>query len=232
MRLPQRLTPRTNDEHRPDAPPMERTERNHFPAINILLLAVLVEGGLLLPALGLAYLCGMYDQSQPLTSIDSTTWKSAITWGILGMVPLLLYLAVYIFRPPKLLQPMKDFVDQQLKPLFSKCSLFALAVISLLAGFCEEILFRWSLQGGISSWSGSLWLGLAIASLLFGLCHWVNFAYGVTTTIVGLYLGLLMNWSGTWLAPAIAHAVFDFVALVFITRSNIPSGKNRASQTT
>ena len=211
-------------------PPLELTEQEDNPEMNIVLMAVVVEGGLAVIALGLAYFFGLFDSSQPLNSIAAATWHSAIVWGGLGTLPLLIYLAVFGLRPPKILQPMKDFVDQKLKPIFEKCSLTELAILSLLAGFCEEIFFRWSLQGGISSMSGSLWAGLLIASVLFGLCHWVNAAYGITTTIMGIYFGLMMHWSGTWLAPAIAHALFDFVALVFIARFDTTDNSAASSQ--
>ena len=113
---------------------------------------------------------------------------------------------------------MREFVDRQLRPLFKRCSIVELVIISLLAGFCEELFFRWCLQGGITSITGSLVAGLLIASVIFGLCHWVNASYGITTVMIGLYLGVLMVWTQTWLAPAIAHALFDFVALIYLSR--------------
>ncbi len=116
---------------------------------------------------------------------------------------------------------MKNFVQEEMKPLFSRSSILELLIVSLLAGFCEEIFFRWCLQGGIASAIGTptgTVIALVVVSILFGSCHWVNASYGITTAFVGLYLGLLMIWSGSFLAPAIAHALFDFIALIYVAK--------------
>ncbi|MEZ6097322.1 MAG: CPBP family glutamic-type intramembrane protease, partial [Pirellulaceae bacterium] len=79
--------------------------------------------------------------------------------------------------------------------------------------------FRWVIQGGIASyWSGPIGQTSAIfiAGLLFGVCHWVNSVYGIVTTIVGIYLGFMMVIADTWLAPMVAHAVYDFIAIVYM----------------
>ena len=59
---------------------------------------------------------------------------------------------------------------------------------------------------------------LVLASVLFGACHFVNWAYAVTATLLGLYLGVLWLFTGNVLAPAVTHAVYDFVAVVYFLR--------------
>jgi membrane protease YdiL (CAAX protease family) len=85
----------------------------------------------------------------------------------------------------------------------------------------EELLFRWAIQGGLAAWfdspSGQV-LAVVIAAVLFGLCHFLNLAYAAVTFVIGIYFGGLMSWSGTWLAPALTHAAYDFLALVYLTR--------------
>jgi membrane protease YdiL (CAAX protease family) len=193
---------------------------------SLMKMAFLVEGGLFGLGLAIAYV-GFFDRTQPLNAIDARQWRTAGIWGGMGTIPMLLYLAVYHFYSPRVLRPMREFVEVHLKPLFQQCSIMELVVISLLAGFCEELFFRWCLQGGISWISQSLVAGLLVASVVFGLCHWVNRSYGITTTLIGIYLGWLMVWTGTWLAPAIAHALFDFVALVYIARFEGGAGNAR-----
>lgn len=61
-------------------------------------------------------------------------------------------------------------------------------------------------------------IGLIVASVLFGLCHWVNNSYGLTTLAIGLFLGATMIWAENWLVPAFAHAFYDFVALLYLVR--------------
>lgn len=180
-------------------------------------MAFIVEGGLVVLGLTAAYF-GFFDRTQPLSELDARQWRTGFVWGGIGTLPLLAYLAVYHFFSPRVLQPMRQFVEENLKPSLQHFSIVGLLVIAVLAGFCEEFFFRWCLQGGITAVSKSLVGGLLIASLIFGLCHWVNSSYGITTALIGIYLGWLMCLTGTWLAPAIAHTAFDFVALMYITR--------------
>ncbi len=199
---------------------LEHAPVEPYQDFNVLKLALIIEGGMAVLALVVGYF-GFYDKSQPLHSLGAQAWKTGLIWGILGTIPLLVYLAVYHLRPPRFLQPMKEFVEEQMKPIFRRSSLLELLIVSLMAGFCEEILFRWCLQGGIASAIGSTGgeiFALVVVSVLFGLCHWVNNSYGITTAVVGLYLGILMMWTGSFLAPAIAHTLFDFIALVYISR--------------
>ena len=198
--------------------------------INVLHMAFLIEGGMALLALAIGYF-GFYDKSQPLTSLGVSEWKAGLIWGIWGTIPLLVYLAVFHFYPPRFMDPMKRFVQNEMSPLFKRLNLIELMIVSLLAGFCEEIFFRWCLQGGIACSIGGptgMVIGLVIASVIFGACHWVNASYGITTTFVGLYLGLMMNWTGSFLAPAIAHTLFDFIALIYV--ANMPIAAAEAEE--
>lgn len=114
-------------------------------------------------------------------------------------------------------QPVRDFLEQTARPLFSTWTLAQLAIISLLAGWGEELLFRGAIQG----WARLLWgpAGACIlASLLFGLAHAVNLPYCVAAVLLGLYLGGLYETTGTLAAPIVVHAVYDFLALVYLVR--------------
>lgn len=194
------------------------------PEVNLVWVGVILEGGLIIVALVLACF-GLYDHSQPLRQIDWPTCQHSLVWGTVASLPMLVYLVVFHFWTPSFLQPMQEFVIENLYPVFRGSTIFEMLLLSVMAGFCEELLFRWCLQGGISSLLESrtgqpvsLTIGLLVASILFGLCHWVNTSYGMTTLFVGVFLGLTMIWSGSFLVPAMAHAIFDFVALIYISR--------------
>jgi len=193
---------------------------------NLLLLGVVVEGGLVLLALTLGWL-GISDHSQPLRDLAQgwSFWKQPLLIGLAATIPMLGYLLVFHFWTPGFMQPMQQFVDMKLKPMFKGASLLEMFALSLMAGFGEEIFFRWCLQGGITHLltpslgaAGAIAVGVVVASIVFGICHWVNRTYGVITIIVGAYLGMLMVWTGSWIVPAIAHALFDFVAMIYIGR--------------
>jgi len=202
---------------------------------NLLILGAVVEGGLVILALALAWL-GLSDRSQPLERMLEgwSYWRIPLLSGLAATIPMLGYLLLFHYWTPNFLRPMQRFVDLKLKPIFRGASLLEMLVLSLMAGFGEELFFRWCLQGGITQilfpWVGvanAIAIGVAVASILFGACHWVNSAYGITTILVGIYLGMLMVWTGSWLVPAIAHALFDFAAMIYIARTPVRKSLDR-----
>ena len=110
---------------------------------------------------------------------------------------------------------MRDTMDRLIVPIFRQCSIGELLIVAILAGVCEELLFRGALQNGLEQLSGRPWLALAVASLLFGLAHPITPLYAVLAGAIGVYLGWLMSFTGDLLAPIVAHAAYDFVALVY-----------------
>ena len=195
------------------------------PEVNLIWVGLIVEGGMAMVALLLGWF-GFFDHHQSLNEIGLPQWVYGFTWGVIATLPMLIGLAAIHYCPIRFLEPMKKFVDEKLHPLFRGSSTFELLLLSLLAGFGEELLFRWCLQGGLTTaltpWAGAhaaTLIGLLIASALFGLCHWINVSYAVTTFVIGLFLGLTMIWSGSFLVPAIAHALYDFIALIYIVKS-------------
>jgi membrane protease YdiL (CAAX protease family) len=105
--------------------------------------------------------------------------------------------------------------------MFGGATLGQLAAVSLVAGCGEELLFRGLLQAGVSGWiSGhvGLGVGLAVASALFGVCHWLSGTYAILAVLAGAYFGLLLILTGNILAPIIAHAAYDFLALAYLIK--------------
>ncbi len=168
-----------------------------------------------LALLGVAAALGWLLQ-QPLLVISH--WHASDTaLGIAGTVPLLV-LFWWMLRtrlPP--LSEIRDFLEAVVRPMFCQWTIPQLAVISLLAGVSEEALFRAVIQGSLTSTFG-VKPALALASVLFGACHFVNWAYAIIATFIGLFLGMLWLFTGTLLAPLTTHAVYDFVALVYFVR--------------
>ena len=97
-------------------------------------------------------------------------------------------------------------------PLFARVSRPALVLIGIAAGIGEEWFFRGVLQPVV---------GLVPASLLFGLAHVGSFRmlpFGLWATAMGFVLGGLAIATGGLIAPIVAHAVYDIVALEYIRR--------------
>lgn len=181
------------------------------------------ESALGVGALVVGWLVGV----DPLSTIpviaktSSNDYFVAVVWGTAATVPLLLGLWLFNqlnFRP---LVRIRRFVTARVVPLFEPMSLFELAAISLAAGFGEELLFRGLLQTGIAEQIGGpagIVVAIAITSILFGACHWITPAYAVLATLASVYFGTIFLLTGSLLAPLVTHALYDFLALLYLTR--------------
>jgi membrane protease YdiL (CAAX protease family)/rhodanese-related sulfurtransferase len=179
-------------------------------------LAVVVEGGLGIAAVVLAWLFNV-----SLRDLLPTTWPAAGTAVARGVVATLPLLAGFWWltssRSPGLVR-LRQQVEAMLEAMFARAPIVELAFIALLAGFTEELLFRGTLQTLFGRWTTPL-TGLAIASIVFGLLHALSRLYLVLATLVGAYFGSLTWWYQDLIAPMVAHGLYDFVALVYLTRN-------------
>lgn len=172
----------------------------------IFLLTLGFESGLGVLALFLGYLF-----AEPAT--HTLTWSlKGLAYGFLATLPLLGLFLLFFRWPIGPLAAIRRFLDEIVYPLFSKLSTLELALISLAAGLGEELLFRGVVQNLLGQWLG-VHAGWLIASLIFGLGHFITLAYALLTAIIGLFLGWLWMATGNLLAPVVAHALYDFVAL-------------------
>jgi membrane protease YdiL (CAAX protease family) len=195
----------------------ERMERGE-----IVRLAVLFEGGLAALACLIGWLVG-------LLPWEKLAWDpAAAALGVAASVPMLLLLVVCVLVPWGPLARIRQFIDRVVRPLMSACTVADLALISLLAGLGEELLFRGLIQEGLAGWLGP-WAALALASILFGLMHPLTPAYAVLATLAGAYLGWAYLASGNLLVPILAHALYDFTALVYLLRGPHPVEPNGQS---
>ena len=99
---------------------------------------------------------------------------------------------------------------ETLRPLFATVRPFEIVGVSLAAGVGEELLFRGAVQAEF---------GLAAASVLFGLAHIggrSSVMFGLWVAVMGFGLGGLAHEAGGLLAPMVAHAVYDAIAISYI----------------
>jgi membrane protease YdiL (CAAX protease family) len=174
--------------------------------------AVLFEGGLAALAWGLAWLLDL-----PVEEQLRWDWEAA-GLGAAACVPMLALFWACLHVPLPGLERIRGLSRDMIRPLFAPCSLGELAVISALAGLGEEMLFRGVLQAVLGDWLGT-WSGLLLAAAAFGLAHAITPTYAVLAGLMGAYLGALWLLTGGLVAPAVAHGVYDFVALVYLTRA-------------
>lgn len=167
-------------------------------------------------ALGVvAWLLG-WALSQP--ALEKLRWSAGdAAFGTVATVPMLMAFFACLRWPVGPLRRIKQLSEEIIKPLFASRSIAELALVSLAAGLGEEMLFRGFLQACLVQWL-PLWPAILSASIIFGLLHLITPTYAVLATLIGLYLGWLFVATDNLLAVVVAHALYDFLALVYLIR--------------
>jgi membrane protease YdiL (CAAX protease family) len=132
------------------------------------------------------------------------SWQTALG-GILGLVlGIVIFVLITHWRPLHVVaQHMAVLVAWE---TFRTRDYVAVA---LLAALGEELFFRGALQQLI---------GLVPAAVVFGLLHATAVAHVILATLLGLWLGLLCQWSGSLWPPIVAHLVLDLVIGLLLAR--------------
>jgi membrane protease YdiL (CAAX protease family) len=94
----------------------------------------------------------------------------------------------------------------------------------------EELLFRGALQTKLAEWTSPI-VGLLLTSFLFGLAHALSKLYFLFAIAVGAFLGWLALEYHDLVAPMIAHALYDFVALVYLSKAATRREKSHDAST-
>ena len=141
---------------------------------------------------------------------------SAFIGTVAGIPPFLFFLWT-LNSKLQLFHHHRNLLESLLRPLFGKWSILQLLVISVIAGISEEAFFRGAIQGSLADRVNVI-LAVVLASALFGAFHLLTWTYAIIAAVIGAYLGLLWIWTGNLLTPMVAHAVYDFVALVYFFR--------------
>jgi uncharacterized protein len=91
---------------------------------------------------------------------------------------------------------------------------FAFFAVVVTVAVCEELIFRGFIQRVFENWSGGLVLaGILGSAGIFGVAHLYQGRRGLLTTfIVGMLFAAIRAWTGSLLAPVIAHFFADITA--------------------
>jgi membrane protease YdiL (CAAX protease family) len=178
-------------------------------------MAVAVEGAIALVAVFLAWLFGvpLRDQFPQF----GTPLIAPVVRGLIATLPMLSVFWWLVHSEWPAMRQLHQQVDRLIGEMFPAASVGQLALVAALAGVGEELLFRGVLQSIFGWWTTPM-LGIAIASLLFGLAHALSKVYFLLAMVIGFYLGLLTWYFNDLVAPIVAHGVYDFVALVYLCR--------------
>lgn len=119
----------------------------------------------------------------------------ALLWGT---IPLLLRSA-----------GMRRVWHEVLRPFAATLSTTDVVVIAALSGFTEELFFRGVLLPET---------GVVVSSLCFGALHALTATYFAWATAVGAGMGALTLAAGSLVVPILAHATYNFGALLLLRR--------------
>lgn len=101
--------------------------------------------------------------------------------------------------------------------LFKNFSWFEIVLISCLAGIGEELLIRGALQTWLVDAINPL-VGVLVASLIFGLMHYLSRVYVIVTSVLGLLFGMALLLTDSILLVIIGHAVYDVCAFFMVVK--------------
>lgn len=150
-------------------------------------------------------------------------WPMPFSGAVVGILsalpPLAIMLGLRQFRW-SVLRDLTEFVDEKLTPMFRNLNLAELAILSLAAGWGEELLFRGLIQAEITQGTNIV-VGILMASLIFALLHFMSPAYFVMAFAISCYFGWLFWQCESLWVPMLGHAAYDFLMLVYMQRTDL-----------
>lgn len=176
--------------------------------------ACIFEASLVIVAFILGWIAGV----DPIENLNIS--ESAVVYGVIGTIPLLLLFIASEKTEQVSIKKIRRLLLETLGPCLHRCHWTDLFILAAIAGVSEEVLFR----GVIQPWMEASWglkAGLIVSNIVFGLVHAVTPLYAVLASMVGIYLGLSLDYGGerNLLIPIIIHGLYDFLAFVMLMRA-------------
>ena len=164
-----------------------------------------------------AIVLGQIADINPFVHIVFT--ESALAYGVLGTIPLFLMFLGMEHLQAKSVNHIRKLLLNTLGPGLHQYHWTDLFLLAALAGVSEELVFRGVIQPWVES-SWGLTTGLIVSNIIFGLVHAVTPLYAVLAALVGIYLGLSMDYAGdrNLLIPIIIHSFYDLLAFFALMR--------------
>jgi membrane protease YdiL (CAAX protease family) len=175
----------------------------------MLRLAVLLEGGFLVVAVGLGWILDI-----PILA-NLRFDRTSLLLGAAATLPMLLLLVWVSQSGWGGFRRLGHKVEELVEILFGTARWLDIALVSLLAGVGEEALFRGVIQVVLARPLDPA-VALLVASVIFGLAHAVTPLYVVLVTVTGLYLGWLFMLFDNLLIPIVVHTLYDFIAILYL----------------
>src|SRR4051812_31646749 len=189
-------------------------------------MAVVVEGAIALIALLLAWLLHL-----PLRDMIPHSGRpllEAIGRGLLATLPMLVLFWWLVHSNLASLRKLREQVEWLVREMFPEGNIGQFAMVAALAGVGEELLFRGVVQMKLSDWTTPV-VGLAIASLLFGLAHALSKVYLLFAMGLGVLWGCRVVGSTHVVGLVVADGLSYFRAWSSLGRST-PRGTHTRQQ--
>lgn len=154
------------------------------------------------------------------TAMQFDVWDVAILtphwWVIVCGIALGIGFIVLAELASRLFPVTMDRIDQAMLQIWSKVDVrwtpFTIVSLSVAAGVGEELLFRAAVQGVLVEYLPA-GVALLLASLLFGIAHWISLGYVLVIALLGFLFGVVFHLTGSLLLVIITHIVYDLWAL-------------------
>lgn len=165
----------------------------------------------------LAVILGWLFNVDPFANLNVD--EQAMANGILLTLPLVLLFFAMQQLPYAPLQQIRSLLLETLGVRLNRCHWTDLLILAAIAGFSEEVLFRGALQPWLENLTG-VTAGLVLSNVVFALVHAVTPLYALLAMLMGLYLGVSLDYGGerNLLTPVVIHGLYDFIAFIVILR--------------
>ncbi|WP_170132168.1 CPBP family intramembrane glutamic endopeptidase [Arenicella xantha] len=142
-------------------------------------------------------------------------WAAAPLGAVSGV--LLYGICFFATQAPMINRLSVQQLNQTLHQLFRNFSWRDILIVSCLAGVGEELLVRGALQSWLSD-AINPWVGILLASLVFGLMHYLSRVYVIVTMLLGCLFGIGLYLSQSIIYVVVAHAAYDVMAFFIIVK--------------
>ena len=186
---------------------------------SFVLQAIIFEGAMALAGALLSLFCGL-DLWKAFHTPDLSTLFNQIGLGIGFAAGMGLLFTLLDYIPWSQLKQISQKTKEVINEVLKYSTHFERFLVCLLAGIGEEILFRglifvaifefwpWGLEFNMN-----IIVAVIVSSVLFGLGHYISALYFFITGLLGAVFCLVFFWTGSLIAPVVAHALYDFYAM-------------------
>lgn len=181
-----------------------KQQARNFGLILLSQLTIMAVGGLFLWALGVK-----------LPDANINAFQSVAVGTFLAITTFLLFVLVYRFGGKFAQSLLNDL--HRVSWIFKGYSWAHISCVAALAGIGEELLFRGFLQTWLSNHFTITW-AILIASVIFGLLHYLSHAYFISVTLMSIAFGVAYYITDSLLMVMVWHGVYDFIALLVLVK--------------